>query len=314
MTPEVGVLGPIGRDRDADDAVVVRVLEDVRQLGPAVRAHGDQHGLAVLAGKVQCGRELHPIERSVRPMSIVDDALAIATEAAELTLRWFRAVDLEVERRVDGTPVTAADRAAEQLVRERVREAYPDDGVLGEEQAEHLGTSGRRWIVDPIDGTKAFARGVPLYTTLLAVEDETGPLAGVIVVPALSERVWAERGAGCFHDGRPCRVSAVSSVEDAYLTTSSYSHWPEDALVAVRRSGAAMRTWGDGYGYLLVATGRMDAMVDPVVEPYDVAAMPVIISEAGGRFTDTSGAVRYDGGSGVATNGLLHDEVLSLLG
>jgi histidinol phosphatase-like enzyme (inositol monophosphatase family) len=246
-------------------------------------------------------------------MALLEDAVAIATEAAELTLRWFRRDDLAVERKADGTPVTEADRAAEALVRRRVREAYPDDGILGEEEGERFGTSGRRWIVDPIDGTKAFTRGVPLYTTLLAVEDDGRPVVGVIVVPALGERVWASAGGGCFHDGRPCRVSEQSSLADAYLTTSSYSHWSEAALVAAHRSGAALRTWGDGYGYLLVATGRIDAMVDPVVEPYDVAAMPVIIGEAGGRFTDVSGAVRSDGGSGVATNGLLHDDVLGLL-
>jgi histidinol phosphatase-like enzyme (inositol monophosphatase family) len=246
-------------------------------------------------------------------MSLLDDAVAIATEAAELTLRWFRDDDLAVERKADGTPVTAADRAAEALVRERVREAYPDDGVLGEEQAEHVGASGRRWIVDPIDGTKAFTRGVPLYTTLLAVEDESGPLAGVIVVPALGERVWAAAGQGCFHDGRPCHVSPQASMSDAYVTTSSYSRWSDDALVAARGAFAEMRTWGDGYGYLLVATGRIDVMVDPVAEPYDLAPMPVIIGEAGGRFTDLAGAPRYDGGSGVATNGILHDDVLALL-
>jgi histidinol-phosphatase len=246
-------------------------------------------------------------------VALLDDAVAIATEAAELTLRWFRRDDLAIERKADGTPVTEADRAAEALVRERLREAYPDDGVLGEEEAEHKGTSGRRWIVDPIDGTKAFTRGVPLYSTLLAVEDEAGPLAGVIVIPALGERVWAANGGGCFHDGRPCRVSTQASLADAYLTTSSYSHWTEGTLLAAHRSGAALRTWGDGYGYLLVATGRMDVMVDPVVEPYDVAAMPVIIGEAGGRFTDDRGRAGYDGGSGVATNGVLHDDVLALL-
>lgn len=244
---------------------------------------------------------------------LLDDAVAIAVEAGEATLRWFRAVDLEVEHKADGTPVTAADRAAEALVRRRLAEAFPDDGVLGEEEAERPGTSGRRWIVDPIDGTKAFARGVPLYTTLLAVEDEHGVAAGVIVVPVLGEAVWAGRGLGAFHDGRPCSVSAVSSMADAYVTTSAYSHWPEPALLAVRRSGAAMRTWGDGYGYLLVATGRMEAMVDPTVAAYDVAAMPVILAEAGGRFTDLAGRGGYEGGSGVATNGLLHDEVLALL-
>jgi histidinol phosphatase-like enzyme (inositol monophosphatase family) len=245
-------------------------------------------------------------------VAVLDDALAIATEAAQLTLRWFGSDDLGVERKADGTPVTEADRAAEALVRQRLREAYPDDGVLGEEEPERVGTSGRRWIVDPIDGTKAFARGVPLYTTLLAVEDEGGPLAGVIVVPALGERVWAGRGEGCFHDGRACRVSTTASLDAAYLSTSSYSHWPEEALLAARRSGASLRTWGDGYGYLLVATGRIDVMVDPAVAPYDVAAMPVILGEAGGRFSDLAGGAGYDGGSGLASNGVLHQAALDL--
>lgn len=245
---------------------------------------------------------------------LLADAVAIASEAAHSTLRWFRSEDLLVERKVDGTPVTAADRTAEALVRERLAEAYPDDGILGEEQAERIGTSGRRWIVDPIDGTKAFARGVPLYSTLLAVEDEHGVAAGVIVIPAIGETVWAGRGRGCLHDGRPCRVSAVSSVDEAYLTTSGYSHWPEEMLLAARRSGMQMRTWGDGFGYLLVATGRMDVMVDPAVEAYDVAPMPVILAEAGGRFTDLSGEDGYAGGSGIASNGLLHDDALGLFG
>lgn len=244
---------------------------------------------------------------------LLDDAVAIAKEAGEATLRWFRAVDLEVERKVDGTPVTAADRAAEALVRQRLAEAYPDDGVLGEEELETTGSSGRRWIVDPIDGTKGFARGVPLYTTLLAVEDEHGVAAGVIVVPALGEAVWAGRGLGCFHDGRLCSVSAVTALDEAYLTTSSYSHWPEEGLLAVRRSGMHMRTWGDGYGYLLVATGRVEAMVDPEVATYDVAPMPVILAEAGGRFTDLAGNDGHSGGSGLATNGVLHGELLQLL-
>ena len=244
---------------------------------------------------------------------LLDELVTIARSAGDSTRRWFRARDLVVERKVDGTPVTAADREAESVVRRLVHEAHPDDGILGEEEAEVLGTSGRRWIVDPIDGTKAFARGVPLYTTLLAVEDEHGVAGGAIVVPALEEAVWAGRGLGCFHDGRPCRVSATTDIADAYLTTSGYSHWPEEALLAVRRSGMAMRTWGDGYGYLLVATGRMDVMVDPAVSAYDVAPMPVVLAEAGGRFTDLAGNDGYAGGSGVATNGLLHDEVLALL-
>ena len=249
-----------------------------------------------------------PVDRT-----LLDDAVAIARSAARSTLRWFSEDGLVVERKGDGTPVTAADRAAEAEVRAAVASGYPGDGVLGEEEAELLGTTGRRWIVDPIDGTKAFTRGVPLYTTLLAVEDEHGLAAGVIVMPALDEVVWAGRGRGAWHDGRPATVSRTESLAEGYLTTSGYSHWPEEMLLAVRRSGLQMRTWGDGYGYALVATGRMDVMVDPSAQPYDLAPMPLIVAEAGGRFTDLGGVQRYDGGSGLATNGVLHDEVLGLL-
>ncbi|HET6951537.1 MAG TPA: inositol monophosphatase family protein [Acidimicrobiales bacterium] len=249
-----------------------------------------------------------PVERG-----LLDTAVAVAREAGELTLRWFTARDLAVETKADGTPVTEADKAAERLVRERLAANAPGDGVLGEEEPETVGTTGRRWIVDPIDGTKAFTRGVPLYSTLLALDDEHGPAIGVIVLPALGQTVYAGRGLGCWFDGRPTRVSATPSLDGAYLTTSSYSHWPDDALLAVKHAGCNLRTWGDGYGYALVATGRCDAMVDPTVERYDVAAMPVIMAEAGGRFTSVDGRPGADGGSGVATNGAVHDDLLKLL-
>jgi histidinol-phosphatase len=244
---------------------------------------------------------------------LLDDAVEIARAAAATTLRWFRSDDLTVEQKGDGTPVTEADRAAEAHLRAAVADAFPDDGVLGEEEAERVGTTGRRWIVDPIDGTKAFTRGVPLYSTLLAVEDEHGLAVGVVVLPALDEIVWAGRGRGCWHDGRPARVSSTGAVADALLTTSGYTHWPEPMLLGARRSGMQLRTWGDGYGYALVATGRADVMVDPAAAPYDLAPMPILLAEAGGRFTDLDGAEGYDGGSGLATNGNLHDEVLAIL-
>jgi histidinol-phosphatase len=243
----------------------------------------------------------------------LDLAVAVAREAGEATLRWFAAHDLAVDTKADGTPVTAADRAAERLVRERLATHAPGDGVLGEEEPETAGTTGRRWIVDPVDGTKAFTRGVPLYSTLLALDDEHGPAVGVIVLPALGRAVYAGRGLGCWSDGQPARVSATASLDGAWLTTSSYSHWPDDSLLAVKHAGCHLRTWGDGYGYALVATGRCDAMVDPTVERYDVAAMPVILSEAGGRFTSVDGRPGAGGGSGVATNGAVHDELLALL-
>jgi histidinol-phosphatase len=249
-----------------------------------------------------------PVDRA-----LLDFAVDLAREAGDLTLRWFRSSDLAVDSKVDGTPVTAADRASERLVRERLAERFPDDGILGEEEAETAGTSGRRWIVDPIDGTKAFTRGVPLYSTLLALDDEHGPAVGVIVLPAAGQAVYAGRGLGCWTDGEPAQVSATSVLAGSYLTTSSYSHWDDDALLAVKHAGCHLRTWGDGYGYAMVATGRADAMVDPAVEVYDVAPMPVILAEAGGRFTSLDGAPGAAGGSGVATNGLVHDDLLASL-
>ncbi len=253
-------------------------------------------------------RELPPVEWELYAL-----AVDVAREAGELTLGWFRSRDLAVDAKADGTPVTIADRAAERLVRERLAAAAPGDGVLGEEEPETPGSTGRRWIVDPIDGTKAFVRGVPLYTTLLALDDEHGPAVGVIVIPALDEVVAAGRGLGCWHDGEPAHVSATTTLADAWLTTSGYSHWPDADLLAVKAAGCSLRTWGDGYGYALVATGRMDAMVDHAVDRYDVAAMPVVLAEAGGRFTSLGGAAGAQHGSGVATNGLVHHELLGLL-
>jgi histidinol-phosphatase len=244
---------------------------------------------------------------------LVDFAVELARGAGALTRRWFATDDLGVEQKADGTPVTEADRAAERWVREQLDQHCPHDTVIGEEEPPKEGTSGRRWILDPIDGTKAFTRGVPLYSTLLAFDDEHGPAVGVIALPALDQLVWAGRGRGCWADGRPARVSGTGSVDGAYLMSSSYTHWSEEALLAVKRAGFHLRTWGDGYGYSLVATGRADAMVDPEAAHYDLAAMPVILSEAGGTFTSFGGDPSPAAGSGVASNGVLHAELLKLL-
>ncbi len=226
--------------------------------------------------------------RPVDP-ELVTEAVELARMAGELTLRYFRSAGLAIDEKGDGTPVTAADRGAERLLREELARRHPDDGVLGEEEAELVGTSGRRWILDPIDGTKAFTHGVPLYTNLLAVEDEHGPAVGVINVPALGETVWAGRGLGCFCNDDPARVSTRDDLAGAYVSTSSFAPWSDPALAAARAALLNLRTWGDGYGYVLVATGRVEAMVDPVAELYDLAPMPVIIAEAGGHFTSLSG-------------------------
>ena len=243
----------------------------------------------------------------------LDLARELTQAAGQRTLRWFRATDLEVERKGDGTPVTAADRDAERFLRAELEAAFPGDGVLGEEEAPTESSTGRRWIIDPIDGTKAFTCGVPLYSNLLALEDEHGIAIGVINLPALGETVWAGRGLGCFSNDGPARVSDHPVVDGAYVMSSSLAHWPAGTVAQFDDAGAVLRTWGDGYGYALVATGRVAAMVDPIVAPYDVGPMPVLLAEAGGRFTDLTGATTIDGGSGLATNGLVHDELQALL-
>ena len=244
---------------------------------------------------------------------LLDIAVTLARQAGELTLQYFRRDDLAIDRKVDGTPVTAADRGAERLIREELEVRFPDDGILGEEEAETPGTSGRRWILDPIDGTKAFTHGVPLYTNLLALEDADGIAVGVINVPALGETVYAGRGLGCFANGAPTAVNDHAGLDDAYLTTSGLSPWDDQCIIRAKAARINLRTWGDGYGYVLVATGRVEAMFDPKAELYDLAPMPVILAEAGGRFSDLSGAVTPDGGSGLATNGVIHDELLAVL-
>jgi histidinol-phosphatase len=244
---------------------------------------------------------------------LLEFAVTLSRRAGSLTLQWFGSSALRVDTKGDGTPVTEADRAAERLIRDAIAARWPHDSVVGEEEPDHQGTSGRTWTVDPIDGTKAFTRGVPLYANLLAFDDEHGPAIGVINIPALGETVAAGRGRGCFHNGSQCRVSTVTMLERAYATTSGLDHWASSALARMLDSPVTLRTWGDGYGYVLVATGRLEAMIDPIVATYDVAPMRTILPEAGGRFTDFAGVARADGGTGLATNGVLHDAFLSLL-
>lgn len=242
-------------------------------------------------------------------------AIDLAIEAGTSTLEWFQNRALAVEHKGDGSPVTAADLAAEALVRSRLEAHHPDDSVVGEEHADTEGVSGRRWVVDPIDGTKAFTKGVPLYSTLIALIDEHGPAVGVIHLPALGETVAAGRGLGATFNGEPCRVSDHRTIDGAYATTSGFGYWPRDALQRVLDSNVIFRTWGDAYGYALVATGRAEAMIDPLANPWDVAPMAVIIPEAGGRFSNYDGVEQADSwqrNSGVATNGAIHDELLAL--
>lgn len=249
--------------------------------------------------------------------TMLTNAVDILRAAGAFTLQWFDNPALDIITKSDGTPVTEADRGAEQIVRERLAALHPEDSVLGEELEDYIGSSSRTWIVDPIDGTKAFTRGVPLYSNLLAVVDEHGPLIGVINLPALNTTVYAGRGLGCFRDGRPVQVSNRTEPSKSVLSTSGFGTWSESALLGVKRAGFELRTWGDGYGYAMVACGALDAMVDPQVSLWDIAPMPVILNEAGGRFTGTDGKevslVPGSNVSGVASNGVLHDEVIAAL-
>jgi histidinol phosphatase-like enzyme (inositol monophosphatase family) len=254
-----------------------------------------------------------PADPSAPPDALLDDVVELARAAGDATLRWFRSSGLEVDEKSDGTPVTIADRTAERIIREELAVRHPQDRILGEEEGASGQGGTRRWIIDPIDGTVSFVHGVPLYATLVAVEDETGIVAGAIHHPALEETVWAGRGTGAFHNGSPCSVSANDRADKAVLSTSDFAAMPLSVLQAVHASPFLLRTWGDAYGYTLVATGRLEVMVDPIVNVWDVAPMAVIIPEAGGRISSADGRDTYDGGSALGTNGIFHDQVLDLL-
>jgi histidinol-phosphatase len=247
--------------------------------------------------------------------NLLDVAETIAREAAQLTLRWFGSRDAGTRRKGDGSFVTDADLAAEDHMRSRLAELFPDDTVVGEERADATGSSRRTWVIDPIDGTESCGRGVPRDSAVLAQRDEHGPAVGTVVVPALGAGAVAGRGRGCHWDGVPLRVSDTDQLRDACLSTSSFDRpwWPEDALLAVTGSGMATRTWGDGYGYLLVAQGQVDVMADPGVRIWDIAPMLTVIPEAGGRITRWDGARELDDGPWLASNGVLHDRVLALV-
>lgn len=233
-----------------------------------------------------------------------------------MTLRRFRAEDLHVDTKPDLTPVSEADHAAEQLIRERLASARPGDAVHGEEFGSD-GGGARRWIIDPIDGTKNYVRGVPVWATLLALEEDGELRVGVVSAPALGHTWWAVRGGGAFGDGRPIGVSQVAAVEDAHLCYSDFKWWGEyglqDEFEALAAKVWRTRGFGDFWSHILVAEGAADIAAEPVVALWDLAPLLVIVEEAGGRFTDLAGRRTADGGSAVATNGLLHDEVLRAL-
>ncbi len=249
--------------------------------------------------------------------AVLDFAVAIAREAGELTLRHFGST-LTVDRKSDDSPVTIADRGAEELLRRRIEAAYPGHGILGEEFGEQPAAAGRpRWILDPIDGTFSFIHGVPLYCVLIGVEDAGRMRAGVIHMPALRETVCAAETLGCWSDGRPARVSPVAQLSAARMLTTDLPLADRmgrgAAVERVRRAVRHHRGWSDGYAYALLATGRAELVLDPRMSLWDTAALVPIVQEAGGRVSDWRGRFDPYAPELVATNGPLHDEVIALL-
>lgn len=255
------------------------------------------------------------------PALLLHAAADVARVAGDVALRHFRAGPaggaLAVETKSDGSPVTAADRAAEQAARDWLAARYPADGVLGEEFGRTRPEARRRWVLDPIDGTKTFVRGVPLWGTLVACVEGEGAgaavLAGAAYFPAAGELVAAAPGEGCWWNGARCRVSEVDALGGALVCTTDpkFAHRPErrDAWRRLEDAAGLARTWADCYGYLLVATGRAEAMVDAVMGDWDSAALLPIVEEAGGVFTSWEGERTALGGSAVATNARLAAEV-----
>lgn len=241
-------------------------------------------------------------------------AVEVARAGGVVTVEWFNHHELEVESKADGSPVTQADLAAEHAIRDRIETLTPNSTIVGEEHGREEGTSGLTWYVDPIDGTKAFSRGIPTYATLVAVDDEHGPAAGVIFIPALDRIVYAGRGRGCFTNSGPAHVSDKKELKGGFLSTSCVSRWPDGVYDRVRATGANIHGWGDGFGFLLVATGEIEAMVDLVaLGPWDVAPLRVIMPEAGGRYSALDASQSVTSGDGVASNGHVHDDLLAAI-
>ena len=249
-------------------------------------------------------------------------ALRLADAADEITLARFQAQDLEVQTKPDLTPVSDADTAVETAVRRMLAEARPGDAVLGEEEGL-IGSGPRQWVVDPIDGTKNYVRGVPVWATLVALQVEGEVTVGVVSAPALGRRWWAGRGEGAWvrdaRDARPrrCRVSGVGDLSDASFSFSSLTGWEERGRLAglldLTRRAWRTRAYGDFWSHVLVAEGSVDVSAEPEVNLWDLAALQVVVEEAGGRFTDLAGRRGPGGGSVVASNGLLHDATVAAL-
>ena len=245
----------------------------------------------------------------------LEAAIAAARAAGEVALKHFR-TELTVERKSDASPVTRADREAEERAVAVLRAALPECGVLGEEYGEQ-GSQDRRWIVDPIDGTRSFIRGIPYFATLIALEEEGEITTGVIYAPALDDLLYAQKGQGAFDRSGRLRVSSVETLRRSMLVFGGVSglrrggYWP--AYERLVDASGRQRAYGDYFGYTFIARGQAEAMIDIDLKPWDLAAVKIIVEEAGGRFTDFAGQPTAFGGSAIASNGLVHEEIRELI-
>ncbi|MCA1672455.1 MAG: hypothetical protein LC799_09705 [Actinobacteria bacterium] len=308
-----------------------RKARRLRELYPEVRIklfyQRDYLNLLVKYGLEEASAEM-PVDESVEPLPLrFDEPDAPEERPAPRrrrkpgTLASFRDTSLVVTSKPDLSPVSDADRATEKLLRQRLAAERPDDGVLGEEFGETPGEGDgrRRWLLDPIDGTRNYIRGVPVWATLLALQEDGETVLGLVSAPALGRRWWATRGRGAYADGKPVKVSAVSDMADASLSYDSLVHFDELGLagsfLALAKRCWRTRGFSDFWAHTLVAEGAVDVAAHAEIgaKLWDLAPLQVIVEEAGGRFTDLSGIRRADGGTAVSTNGNLHDEVLAAL-
>jgi myo-inositol-1(or 4)-monophosphatase len=255
-------------------------------------------------------------QSSLKLREYLDTAVALATDAGAFVLSHYQR-GIDVELKADRSPVTAADVGAERLIRAGLGARYPSHAIVGEELGVHAGVASHRWFVDPIDGTRSFVHGVPLFGVLLGLEIDGEMAVGVCHLPGVEETLAAARGLGCTWNGRPARASSTATLADATVVYSDNRHLEQrlgGRWTKLQLATGLQRGWGDCYGHCLVATGRADVMLDPVMNPWDVAALVPILQESGGRLSDWTGVIRVDGGDVVSTNGHLHEAVLDALG
>ncbi len=245
----------------------------------------------------------------------LDFARRVTEKAGTITLDYLGNI-ATIDKKADNSPVTIADRETEDYIRSEISSRYPEHSILGEELEDKKTTSELQWVIDPIDGTSSFVRSVPLYTVLLALMFKGVPILGIIHAPRLNETVYAAQGVGCYFNGNRARVASTDALEKAWVEVTDFADLkrrrPEFTERLLKESYSC-RTWGDAYGYLLVATGRADVMIDPIMAPWDIAPLHPIISEAGGLFTDLDGNPNAMGTSALACNRVLHAEIMKMI-